>query len=95
MNCSTCGLEYRDDVPHPPSACATHAGEELKKAREGLDGALEAISVKNRELAENKALVRRLLRPAKGGKDSYRVIKDPEAAAALMKWASEEPAQQP
>jgi hypothetical protein len=44
MNCDTCGIEYRDDVPHPPAVCAEHAGAELKKAQKGLDGALETIS---------------------------------------------------
>lgn len=44
MNCLTCGIEYRDDVPHPPSVCAAHAGDELAKARKALDGSLETIS---------------------------------------------------
>jgi len=44
MNCDTCGILYRDDTPHPPAACAAHAGAELKKAQKGLDGALETIS---------------------------------------------------
>jgi hypothetical protein len=44
MNCPTCGIEYRNDVPHPLSACAEHAGAELAKARKALDGSLEAIS---------------------------------------------------
>jgi hypothetical protein len=37
-------MEYRDDTPHPPSVCANHAGEELKKAKAALDGALETIT---------------------------------------------------
>jgi len=51
MNCDRCGIEYQDDIPHPPAACATYASDELKKARTALDGALEKISmlVKERE----------------------------------------------
>lgn len=44
MNCGTCGMEYKDNVPHPPAACADHAGAELKKALEALDGALETVA---------------------------------------------------
>lgn len=44
MNCETCGIEYRDDVPHPPRDCADHAGSELKKAKKALDGSLATIS---------------------------------------------------
>ncbi len=44
MDCITCGMEYKDDVPHPPGVCLTHAGEELEKAKKALEGALETIS---------------------------------------------------
>lgn len=44
MNCSVCGILYQDTVPHPPAVCAEHAGAELKKAQEALDGALITIS---------------------------------------------------
>lgn len=52
MNCDRCGIEYKDDVPHPPAACATHASDELKKARGALDGALEKISMLMKEREE-------------------------------------------
>jgi hypothetical protein len=52
MNCDTCGILYQDHIPHPPAACATHAGVELKKAKKALDGALEQISVLMKERDE-------------------------------------------
>ena len=52
MNCSTCGIKYQDDVPHPPAKCAKYAGEELVKARKALDGALEQISIMAKERDE-------------------------------------------
>lgn len=52
MNCTNCGLPYRDNIPHPPSACAAHAGAELAKARKALDGALEKISIMAKEREE-------------------------------------------
>lgn len=42
--CLTCGMEYKDDVPHPPGVCASYAGVELEKAKKALEGALETIS---------------------------------------------------
>jgi len=50
MNCDRCGIEYKEDVPHPPVACATYASDELKKAKAALDGALAKIS----ELAKER-----------------------------------------
>lgn len=52
MNCETCGLLYREDIPHPPSACANYAGDELRKAKKALDGALDQISVMVKEREE-------------------------------------------
>jgi len=54
MNCPTCDMEYKDDVPHPPSACAIHASVEMWKARKALDGALEAISKNSKEVIEKR-----------------------------------------
>lgn len=51
-NCFTCGIQYRDDTPHPPSVCAEHAGKELKKAKAALEGALSTISRLTRESDE-------------------------------------------
>lgn len=52
MNCDTCGILYQDHIPHPPAACAKHAGAELNKAKEALDGALDKISVLMKERDE-------------------------------------------
>lgn len=52
MNCETCGLLYRENIPHPPSACANYAGAELRKAKQALDGALNQISVMAKEREE-------------------------------------------
>lgn len=52
MNCDTCGILYQNHIPHPPAACATHAGAELKKAKKALDGALAQISVLMKERDE-------------------------------------------
>lgn len=49
MNCPTCGILYDDAIPHPPSACLAHAGAELAKAKQALDGALEQIAIMLRE----------------------------------------------
>lgn len=61
MNCETCGIEYRDDVPHPPSACAAHAGAELKKAKKALDGSLETISKLKLERRGFQVMARKMM----------------------------------
>lgn len=52
MNCSICGIQYQDDVAHPPAKCAKYAGEELVKMKKALDGALEQISIMAKERDE-------------------------------------------
>ena len=85
MNCPICDIEYRDDVPHPPSVCAEHAGAEMRKARKALDGALETISKKDKEIEDTKALVRQVVRLE--GKSWYSLAAERVPALALVEWS--------
>lgn len=68
MNCGTCGIEYRDDTPHPPKACLEHASAELKKTRSALDGALENLLTAASERDKLKAIARKIVSLDASGK---------------------------
>lgn len=68
MNCRTCGIEYKDDVPHPPKACLDYASSELKKTKTALDGALENLLAAASQRDQLKAVARKILIIGPSGK---------------------------
>jgi hypothetical protein len=88
MNCPTCDIEYKDDVPHPPAVCAEHAGKEMWKAKKALDGALDQISKAAKDREEIKDLIARILSKAPGSKMAYRLSGDHEAVKRIFEWLS-------
>lgn len=57
----------------------------MRKAKKALDGALETISKKDKEIEEVKANVRRVVQLS--GKSWYSLVAEREAALALVKWS--------
>lgn len=86
MNCPTCDIEYKNDVPHPPSVCAEHAGQEMRKAKKALDGALDQISKATKDREEIKDLITRILKKASGSKTAYQLTGDHEAVKRIFEW---------
>jgi hypothetical protein len=82
MNCGTCGIEYRDDTPHPPKACLEHASSELKKAKTALDGALENLLTAASERDKLKTIAKKILSRDAAGK-KFKLKADQETMKAL------------
>lgn len=82
MDCRTCGIEYKDDVPHPPKACLDYASSELKKTKNSLDGALENLLTAAKERDQLKAIVKKILIKDSSGR-KFKLKADQEAMMAL------------
>ena len=81
MNCHICGLEYRDDVPHPPATCATVAGAEMKRALEDLDGALATVSQQSTRIEQLVGVIEKLKKCYNWDRREYH--SQPELVAAV------------
>jgi hypothetical protein len=83
MNCPACGIEYKDDVPHPPKACLDYASSELKKTKAALDGALENLLTAASQRDQLKAIARKILRIEPSGK--FKLKADQETMRILSR----------
>lgn len=94
MNCGICGMEYKDNVPHPPSICAVYARDALKKALKALDGALETVSRQSTRIDQLVGVIEKLRKCYNWDRSEYRshleLVDAVEEALTLIRQAPRE-----